>query len=285
MIRFKNILLGVVCIVFLFSCEQHILDKPFYAVNYDKDFSDLSRDSKVKMEDLFLMNYSITRHRDYFDYEVKGIPYLEIIKQARELKEKGIGVVQKFDESPLPTSISASISNIKRAVIPKKNRPSRKVKHLKFSCTFTNTTSSNIAINYATFIINGPFGQHLMTAGYETNCMIPAGESQRMHFVMEAKKIRSNLFFEKSNDVTRLMFDDLFEKFQVEIGGIELADDATNYNECFANSMVREPFAYSNYKELFPDGIKVEEIDGKPTVHFGTKLYTRDDDDSIINYN
>ena len=280
----KNIFFFISCVLLFFSCDHHILDKPFYPVSYEADFQELARTPNVNQEDLFFLNYSITRHRDYFDYEIKGVSYLELIKQARELKEDGIGVIQKFDDVTMPEGLETEITDIKMAVLPRKNRPSRKVKNLKFSCSFINTTTEDIAINYATFIINGPFGHHLMTAGYETNCKIPARSTQRVHFVMEAKKIRTNLFFEKSNDIKRLMFDDLFDKFKVEVGGIQTDPDPSNYSSCFSNIGVIEPFEYSKYRDLFPDGIKAEEIDGKPTIHFGTKLYTREEDGEVLQY-
>ena len=45
-----------------------------------------------------------------------------------------------------------------------------------------------------------------------------------------------------------------------------------------------EPFVTSDYKKMYPDGIKLEEVDGMSVINRGTKLYKQVDDGKIIQY-
>ena len=120
--------------IFLMSCEHDIMDKPFNEDYYNSDFGQLAESEKLSKKDLFLINYSIIRQRDYFDYEVKGKTYQEILEQALVLKKDGIQVQQIYDEAPSQSNLTTKVSDIELANIPKKGSKTKKVKHIKFSC-------------------------------------------------------------------------------------------------------------------------------------------------------
>jgi len=142
-----------------------------------------------------------------------------------------------------------------------------------------------VALNTATFIIKGPFQQHIMTAGYETNCKILAGESMAINYVVSAKKMKTNLFHGKTSKIKRLMIDDIIENVSIEVGGLTLDKNTKFYEECFIEEMVVEPFQLSNYREMYPKkNFNAKMVDGVQTVHRGPRLFKKKESDKVINY-
>lgn len=268
------------------SCEHSILEKNFYPDYYDADFVKLSTDPKLTQEDVFLINYTIIRQRDFYGYEVEGKTFGELLKLGKQLKADGIQTQQVFDEAPSQDYLTAQVLNQKMTYIQKESNAKRKVKFLKFSTSYHNTSGKDVALNYATFIIKGPFGQHLMTAGYETNCKILPGEKLYVNYILNAKKIRTNLFYGKKHKITRTMIDDVIPRLNIEFGGIGIDTDPTNYDECFLEDMVVEPFKLSEYKEMYPGKkIPVETKDGVNSIYRGPSLFTGDKEEKVLKYN
>ncbi len=280
----KNLLLLLFLTTLFFSCEKSILDKSFYVDYYESDFKEFVRDPLISTEDAFLINYTILRQRDYFGYTTDKKTYGDILKMGRELKKNGIQVKEVYQEAEPQDGIEIKIEDPHVVVIPKKNRPSRKVKHIKYRVKFTNTSTVDVALNYITFVVEGPFGQHLITAGFEINCRLPRNGIQTLDFVINGKEIRDNLRYGKKDGIKRMMMDDVFRKLDVKLGGISIEQNSRFYDNCYRGDRVIEPFLTSDYKKMYPDGVKLEDVDGSPAINRGAKLYVQEDDGKIIQY-
>ena len=279
----KNIYFFFFLTFLLMSCEHDIMDKVFNEDYYKSDFQQLYQ--QLSPKELFLINYAIIRQRDYFGYQVKGKTYKEILEMAERLAKTKIQTPQIYDEAPPQNSLTTRIGNIEFAYLPKKGSKTKKVKHIKFSCEYQNKTDKPVALNYSTFIINGPFGQHLMTAGYETNCKILPHGRLKLHYVVNAKHLKANLFFGKKNKITRTMINDIIRYLDIQVGGVTVDKNTKYYDECFTNGSVVEPFKWTKYREMYPDKkIKLEKINGVTIINRGTKLYIQDDEDKVLNY-
>lgn len=270
---------------FLMSCDKSVLDKPFNPLLYKTEFTQFFSDENITNNDAFLINYSIIRQRDYLEYEVEGKTYREILQMAKGFNQLGIPVKEIYDEVETQDALEVKISHIKSTFLNKSETSTAKIKNLKFKVTYKNVSDKDVALNLATFIINGPFKQHLMTAGYETNCKILAGETMVVNYVVNSKKIRTNLFYGKTNKIKRLMIDDIIKNLDIQVGGLVIDKKSKYYEECFIEDLVVEPFQLSNYKEMYPDkNFNAKMINGVQTVHRGSRLFKKDDADKAINY-
>lgn len=279
----KQLFLVFISLIFFTSCEHSILDKQFYADYYEADYTQFITDPEVSNDEAFLINYTIMRQREYFGYDLVEKTYSEILELGKQFEKNGMKVNQTYDDKEVIKNFSTKITNQEISYMEKKNSSTRKSKHLKFSCLLENTSSENQAVNTITFIIKGPFGQHLVTSAYEINCKLLPGEKQTLHFIVNAKKMRSSLFFEKPHKVKRTLIDDLIRKSKIEVGGIRTDKDSKFYSECLMSGYVLEPFMVSNYKEMYPEGIKVETVKGIPTIHRGSASFQQSEEE-IIKY-
>ncbi len=279
----KQLFLIFLSLVFFSSCEHSILDKQFYADYYEADYAQFITDAEVSNDEAFLINYTIMRQREYFGYDLEEKTYGELLELGKGFEKSGIKVNQTYDDKELLKTIKPKITKQSIAYITKENKKTRKAKHLKFSCLLENVSDKEQAINTITFIINGPFGQHLVTAGYEVNCKLVPGEKQTLKFIVDAKKLRTSLFFEKTHKIRRTLIDDIIRKAKIEVGGISTDQDSKFYNECFMSGYVLEPFKLSNYKEMYPDGIKPETVKGIPTIHRGSASF-QPEEEKLLKY-
>jgi len=279
----KQLFLIFISLLFFSSCQHSILDKQFYEDYYEADYVQFIQDSEVSNDDAFLINYTIMRQRDYFGYDLKEKTYGDLLDLGKEFAKNGIKVNQSYDDRDVLKSIKPKITNQEIAYIEKASNAKRKAKYLKFSCLLENISNQDQAINTITFIVNGPFGQHLMTAGYEINCKLVPGEKQTLKFIVNAKQLRNNLFFEKPHKLRRTLIDDIIRKAQIEVGGISIDKDSKFYDECLMSGYVLEPFQLSDYKKLYPDGTKIETIKGLPTVYRGNASFTQEEGE-ILKY-
>ncbi len=281
----KILFLTFIFSTILMSCEKSVLDKPFNPILYKAEFAQFFSDKNITNQDAFLINYAIIRQRDYLGYEIEGKTYREILQQAKGFYQTGLPVKETYDEVEAQEALEVKISDIKSTFLEKSQTSTAKIKNLKFKVTYTNVSDQDVALNIATFIINGPFKQHLMTAGYETNCKIVAGETMVVNYVVNSKKIRDNLFYGKTNTITRLMIDDIIDNMEIKLGGLKLDKNTKYYDECFIEDLVVEPFQLSNYKEMYPDkNFNAKMVNGVQTVHRGPRLFKKEDTDEPINY-
>lgn len=281
----KILFLTFIFSTFLMSCETSVLDKPFNPILYKTEFTQFFSDENISNHDAFLINYSIIRQRDYLGYQVEGKTYGEILQMAKGFNQLGIPVKETYDGAETQDILEVKISHIKSTFLNKSKTSTAKVKNLKFKVSYKNVSDKDVALNLATFIINGPFKQHLMTAGYETNCKIVAGETMVVNYVVNSKKIRDNLFYGKTNKIRRLMIDDIIDNTEIKIGGLILDKSTKHYEECFIEDLVVEPFQLSNYKEMYPGKkFNAKIVNGVQTVHRGPQLFKKDDTDKALNY-
>jgi len=270
---------------FFMSCEKSVLDKPFNPLLYKTDFTKFYQDKTISNKDAFLINYSIIRQRDYLGYKVEGKTYGEILQMAKDYHQNGMPINETYDEVKFQDDVEVTISNVKSTFLNKSSSSSAKVKNLKFKATYKNVSDKDVALNLATFIFNGPFKQHLMTAGYETNCKILAGEKMVVNYVVNSKKIRDNLFYGKTSKIKRLMIDDIIDNMEIKVGGLKIDKSTQYYEECFIEDLVVEPFQLSDYKEMYPNkNFNAKMINGVQTVHRGARFYTKEDTDKALIY-
>ena len=271
--------------IFFMSCEKSVLDKPFNPILYKTEFAQFFKDENITNKDAFLINYSILRQRDYLGYEIEGKTYGEILQMAKAYNQNGMPINETYDEVESQDDLEVTISSIKSTFLNKSETSTAKVKNLKFKVTYKNVSDKDVALNLATFIINGPFKQHLMTAGYETNCKILAGEEMVVNYVVSSKKIRDNLFYGKTSKIKRLMIDDIIDNTEIQLGGLTVDKNSKFYEECFIEDLVVEPFQLSNYKEMYPDkNFNAKMVNGVQTVHRGPRFFKKDDSDKALNY-
>jgi|GEM_PF-2872530 len=270
---------------FFLSCKKSVLDKPFNPILYKTEFVQFFQDKNISNKDAFLINYAIIRQRDYLGYEIEGKTYGEILEMAKAYHQNGMPINETYDEVDVQDDVEVTISNIKSTFLRKSETSTAKVKNLKFKATYKNVSDQDVALNLATFIINGPFKQHLMTAGYETNCKILAGETMVINYVVNSKKIRNNLFYGKTSKIKRLMIDDIIDNMDIQLGGLKIDKNTKFYEECFIEDLVVEPFRLSNYNEMYPGkNFNAKMTNGVQTVHRGPRFYTKEDTDKALNY-
>lgn len=281
----KFLFLTFIFSTFLMSCEKSVLDKPFNPILYKTEFAQFFKDENISNKDAFLINYAIIRQRDYLGYQIEGKTYGEILEMAKAYHQNGMPVNETYDEMEYQDALEVTISNIKSTFLNKSETSTAKVKNLKFKATYKNISDKDVALNLATFIINGPFKQHLMTAGYETNCKILAGEKMVVNYVVNSKKIRDNLFYGKKSKIKRLMIDDIIDNIEIQLGGLTFDNNTKYYEECFIEDLVVEPFQLSKYKEMYPDkNFNAKKVNGVQTVHRGPRFFTKEDTDKALNY-
>ena len=171
---------------FIMSCDKSVLDKPFNPILYKTAFTQFFKDENISNKDAFLINYSIIRQREYLGYEIENKSYGEILEMARVFNQNGIPVKETYDETEYEDDLEVTVSNIKSTFLNKSENSTSKVKNLKFKVTYKNISKNDVALNLTTFIINGPFKQHLITAGYETNCKILANKEMVVNYVINS---------------------------------------------------------------------------------------------------
>lgn len=270
---------------FIMSCDKSVLDKPFNPILYKTTFTQFFKDENISNKDAFLINYSIIRQREYLGYEIENKSYGEILEMARVFNQNGIPVKETYDETEYEDDLEVTVSNIKSTFLNKSENSTSKVKNLKFKVTYKNISKNDVALNLTTFIINGPFKQHLITAGYETNCKILANKEMVVNYVINSKKIKANLLYGKTNKIKRLMIDDIIDNIEIKLGGLTVDKDSQHYEECFIEDLVVEPFQLSNYKEMYPNkNFKAKKINGIQTVHRGPRFFSKKEIDDAINY-
>lgn len=281
----KFLLLVFVFSIFFMSCDKSVLEKPFNPTLYKTEFAQFFKDKNISNKDAFLINYAIIRQKDYLGYEVEGKTYGEILEMAKTYHQNGMPVNETYDEVAFQDDLEVTISNIKSAYLKKSETSTAKVKNLKFKATYKNVSDKDLALNLATFIINGPFKQHLMTAGYETNCKILAGETMVVNYVVSSKKIRDNIFYGEPSKIKRIMIDDIIANLEIQLGGLTMDKNTKYYEECFIEDLVVEPFQLSDYSEMYPnENFNAKMVNGVQTVHRGSRFFAKEDTDKVLNY-
>jgi len=248
--------------VFFLLCSCHsALDRTFFAERYELDLKQLGIEELVSSQEMFLINHVVVRERDYLDYQLKGRTYGDILAMAKDFSENGMEVKSSFPDVKAPENLEVVISNEGSGYHENQQK-------LKFSATFTNSGKKDLALLDATFLVYGPFQDHIATAAYEINTKIKAGKSQKLFFLVDAITIRKNLLFGRNFSMGRLFMDDIITQSEIELGG---AGITTSNVSNFDRLTLKEEYMIADFEFNYPQELKGTEwyekdANGKATV-------------------
>lgn len=84
----------------LSSCQfKTALDDTFNLSTYQRDYVKLQGLEDITLDDLHLLNYAIVRQRDYYNYQIEGKTYGEILEMARSFRENGLPVKEQYNRN------------------------------------------------------------------------------------------------------------------------------------------------------------------------------------------
>ena len=272
-------------LVFVACGPTSTLDKTLAWQRVKLDYSKILNEKEISDQELFLMNYAIIRQRDYHNYEVEGKSFREILALAKEFKARGFPVKEVLEEGPVTEGLKVSIENDGPGLL-RIGEGSRLKKVFKFNASFTNVTNKDIAITGSTFLIKGPFKDHLLTAAYETNCQIQAGTERVIGFLVSARDLHSNVLFNNPKpEWDHVGMDNLIYELEVEIGGIQTDNKYARYfSNCNLDGTRFEPFETIKFREqLKGSDWKVVGADGNVNeLHFGPSFIAPEENDEPV---
>jgi len=153
----------LITLIFFLSCGSgSMLDKSFTYEYYEKlDYKKLLIAEDVSENDLFLIHYTIVRQRDYFNYTVEGKTYREILEMAKGFEKDGFPVEIKMNDNGQQDLIQVAAVPEGEGFARKGSNSKSILKTFNFKCSFDNPNKEEIVLLNSSFIINGPFGDHV----------------------------------------------------------------------------------------------------------------------------
>lgn len=238
--------------VFLFTaCSSSTLDEPFEERFHEGYYKKMAAEKELAPLDLFLLNYSIVQQRDYYNYEVEGKTYREILEQAKSFNANGLPVKVGYDKSRTVENLAIKVRNDGFGTMRPNPKTSRLVKVFRFNATYVNEGETDLALLNTSFIITGPFGEYISTAGYEVNCLLPAGERVEIPFLMEARTIRNNVLYDINYEIDRVDLDNLIYNLDVVASGYTATEETAYFDACIQQSSARRtPFEVIDFENL-----------------------------------
>ncbi len=270
----------------LTACETSRLDKPFDIKRYDYDTKKLLGEKAVDKGEFFLINYAIQRQRDYFNYEVEGKNFGEILAMAEQFKAEGLPVTQFFNPNGDTQTLMATVEFDGVGTVRKKANSKILLKTLNFNCSYENNSDKNLVLENSTFQFFGPLQDYLTSASYELNCLIKAKESISVNFFLDAKHLKDNALFGCKYDLKTVWIDSLIENTEVLLAGSSLEYQTATYEPCLHGGNRIKPINIHGYEEKFK-GTDWQEKDntGKITkLNFGDAHIMLEKEDKIIEY-
>ncbi len=252
-------------LMLIMACSSSTLDTIFDPSLYKGYYLKMLKEKEIPTQDIFLLNYAILRQRDYYNYEVEGKTFGEILAQAKVFQEEGLPIKEEFEESETSDVISVTTSNDGFGLL-QIDKSSYQKKMFRFNAKIKNNTAEAIAMEHATFLFHGPFKDHLSTAAFEINCFLPANGIVELGFMMDARSIYSNLVFDANYEVERVDIDNVLYNLNISLGGIELntnAERAINYDLCKKTATRRAPYQVFSYEDDLAEDWIVNGEDGK----------------------
>lgn len=246
---FKYLVVAVLAIFIASACEQgSILDSKFNIDVYNKMVSlKLYNSKEIDHHDCFLLNYTIKRQKPLYGYEVKGKTYREILEMAREFQANGIPVKTTFNYNGKTPKLTQMIRDVEPSTAYKKGSKKKLKKTLNFSCKYTNTSNSEIALQTSTFQVYGPFNDHVCSLGYESNCLMRPKESITINYIVDVKELVNNLRFQEVYYVNSMGLDDFINSVDIVPSGNSITTKAYGYDKCkFGGSRI-PPFKIWDY--------------------------------------
>ncbi len=268
----------------MLSCNSDgILGKKFTYEWYEKlDYEKLLVSDKINDSELFLLNYAIVRHRDYFNYSLKDKSYKEILEMAGNFSRDGFPVEFKLNENGTQDIIKQSIKVEEVGMVRKSPNSKRLLKTLNFKCRFENSTDQEVVLLSSSFVVKGPFGDYLTTLNYEINCILEAGGSVDAGFILPGRVIQNNLLFEGNPYIRRLGIDNILNSLQIEPSGMSLQDKGRYFKECYFGEARLEPQVMVDFKKDLKDREwKKQNAEGKYVLDFGD-MHIPDTSDEVI---
>ena len=156
-----------------FACGSGtMLDQPFQQQSYDEDLLFMLKKEQLNSEEVFELVYAIVRQREYYNYEIAGKTYGEILVMAQTFRQQGLPVEQVLNRNGEQELVTATIVNEGPAYIRKEGSKSRLEKKLKFSAEFNNRSNADVILSSTTFLMEGPFQDYLGQLAYSLNLFI-----------------------------------------------------------------------------------------------------------------
>ncbi len=238
---------------FLGSCNNSELNKKFIADRYEIDSRIIQDKKDISIEDKFLLNYGILRHRDYYNYDLEGKTFEEILELSRDLLEKGITTEEVFNKNGEENYLKQETEIEGSGVVRKSPGSKKMIKAMKFNCKYANTSDTDIVILNSTFELKGPFHKFITAAGYDINCLIKAGGTLKVSFILEARNIQSNLQFNKKVVTPYLYLDEIIANSEIVPSGNTVITDLEFYEACYFGEKRLNPFkVYDFYTDFNP---------------------------------
>lgn len=253
--------LYIVAFCFILCSCNSVLDSTYLPEFYEDNLQQMGIDKVASNQDMFYINHVIVRERSYLDYSVKGKSYAEILAMGKEMATNGMKVQSEFPEVKMPGNLKVTINNEGSGYHEKK-------KVLKFSATFQNTSTKDLALLDATFLVYGPFKDHIATVAYEINTKIKKGKKQKLFFLVDAKTIRENILFGRDFSMGRLFMDDIIIEADIQLGGASVTTKNVNN---FDRLNAKEEYMVADKEFSYPRELKKGEwyekdANGKATV-------------------
>lgn len=277
---FAIIVLGI-------SCQDHSpLDRIFNIDQYNKDVSlKLYNSKEIDQYDWFILNYTIKRQKAVFGYDVAGKTYREILEMGREFKENGLPVPTTFNYNGNQDIISQQVKNIETSTRRKKGNSKTLKKVLNFSCRYTNTSDRAVGLENSTFQLFGPFKDHVVSLGYEVNCLIKAGETITINYIVDAKELINSLRFKENYYVKSMGLEDFFLSVDIQPSGNSVNKNARQFDTCKFGSARIDPFKiFDYYNDIDYRKSAIRGADGKIVeFHLGDAHYEINDAQEVTN--
>ena len=262
-----------IIIVFFFSlilfssCQfKSVLDKTFDLKLYTHHFTQMQDLKDITRDDLFLINYTIVRQRDYYNYQIEGKTYREILEMGKSFRANGLPVKEQYNRNGEQEALKLKADAEGIGMIRKGENSSRLKKVLNFNCTFENTNDKDVVIASASFILKGPFNDHLSTVGYELNCIVNEGQKIEILFVADATNITKNLLHKRPFKAPYIGIDDILNNMEVEIGGATVEFQTADFEDCMHYSTRIAPHIALDYqKDLEDKDWQIKDSSGQVT--------------------
>jgi hypothetical protein len=271
-------------VIFLASCNNSGLNKKFIADRYEIDSRIIQNKKNISSHDKFLLNYGILRHRDYYNYEIKGKTFEEILELSRVLLENGISTEEIFNKNgeedylKLETQIEGS------GIVRKKPGSKKMIKVMKFTCTYANTSDTDIVVLNTTFQMKGPFKKFITAASYDINCLIRAKGLLKVDFILEARNIQQNIQFDKKVETPYLYLDKIILNSEMIPSGNTVITDLEFYEECNFDGKRISPFkVYDYYTDFDPSTQIIKDGNGKAIkIEYGDAHFIIDENEEPV---
>ena len=231
------------------ACSSSTLDKSFEARFHDNYYQKLFQEKEVSLNELFLINYGVIRQRDYYNYEVEGKTYREILEQSKQFAKQGLPVKTEYADYEKVEGLSITTENDGSSTMRPEEGSSRLIKVFRFNAIYENISDKDMALLSSTFLIKGAFQEHITTVAYEINCLLEAGAKVPMGFLIEAKVIRDNVLYASNYETKQVDLETLLYNLEIEAVGQEVSSETAYFNDCIRSEARRTPFKSVDYEE------------------------------------